>query len=199
MDRDVERLVRDLRDPDRFVRRQAALALGQQREPGAVAALIDLLSDQETVWDAAGDAAWALGEIMDARAVPALIAALEKPFVRGRAIEALVKLHDGRALGPLIDLFARTPDPSVATVLGTWADPRAVEPLVRAMDSPDPHVRYYTARALGRLGDRRALPVLERAVAADTAPITDTQSLRGKSVALAAARAIEQITARQDT
>jgi HEAT repeat protein len=44
------------------------------------------------------------------------------------------------------------------------------------MQDPNSHVRFYTARALGMLGDERALPVLVKAKAEDTDPITDTQS-----------------------
>ena len=61
------------------------------------------------------------------------------------------------------------------------------------MQHPDAHVRFYTARALGRLGDVRALPALAWAVAHDTLPITDTKSIGGKSVGRVAAQAIHQI------
>ena len=144
-------------------------------------------------WQVAEKAAWALGEAGDLRAVEPLIAALDIPLVAGKAVEALVKLHDPRALEPLIQLFARKHWPDLATVLGHWGDRRAVEPLIAAMDDPDSHVRFYTARALGRLGDERALSVLQRAVERDTEPITDTGSIQGKSVAYVAAKAIQAI------
>ncbi|MEP7285085.1 MAG: HEAT repeat domain-containing protein [Chloroflexota bacterium] len=187
---DIEQLIQNLCSSDRFVRSAAALALGQRR---AVEGLIKLLDDKKTVWDAAGDAAWALGEIGDLRAVEPLIAALDHVFVAGRAIESLEILHDERTLEPLIRYFERTMDPSVATVLGNWGDRRAVESLIAAMDNPNPHVRFYAARALGKLADDRALSVLEHAIVHDTEPILDTNSLRGKSVAYVAAKAIERI------
>ena len=195
-DTELEQLLCNLHDADPFIQRRAAVTLGKRRETSAVADLVKLLKDDATAWEFAGDAASALGEIGDLTAVPALIAALDKPFVRGRAIEALAQLHDERAIDPLIEVFARRPDPSVATVLGNWGDRRAVDPLINAMDNPDSHVRFYTARALGKLGDSRALPALERAVTTDTTLITDAQSLRGKSVAYAAQRAIRQIKKR---
>jgi HEAT repeat protein len=198
IDPEVEQLLSNLHHKDRFVQRRAALALGKRREKSAVADLINVLNDA-AAWEFAGDAASALGEIGDLSAVPALIAALDKRFVCGRAIEALAKLRDQRAIEPLINFFARNPDPSVATVLGNWGDRRAVDPLINAMDNPDSHVRFYSARALGKLGDRRALPVLEQAVINDTTLIVDTRNLRGKSVAYAAARAIEAIKARQNS
>ena len=122
---------------------------------------------------------------------------LSEPFVSSRAVEALAKLHDEKALAPLIRLFEEEYNPSLATVLGHWGDARAVEPLMKAMGCPHSHVRFYAARALGNLGDDRAIPVLEWARDNDTTPITDTKSLHGKSVASAAGAAIEKIRATQ--
>ncbi len=123
---------------------------------------------------------------------------MNEHFISGPVVEALAELRDDKALVPIIQLFERTyHDPSLATVLGNWGDRRAVEPLIRAMSQPDSHVRFYTARALGKLGDKRALPVLEWAQDNDTTPITDTKSLRGKSVSYVAAKAIEKIKAAQ--
>lgn len=42
-----------------------------------------------------------------------------------------------------------------ADALGRLGDERAVEPLVAAMEDPDPRVRKKAAWALGQLGDRR--------------------------------------------
>ena len=179
---------------DGVVRGHAALALGQMKEPRAVDALIGLLGDDETRGGAGRSAAWALGEIGDVRAVEPLIASLSQPSAsKGTAVQALARLRDDRAVEPLIHMFEGRPDPSLATVLGNWGDRRAVEPLVAVMEHPDSHVRFYAARALGKLGDARALPALERALDNDIEPITDTQSLRGKSVSYVAAKAIEKI------
>ncbi len=193
MSRDEE-LIAQLESPIRRERIEAAAELGHRRARQAVPRLIELLKDCKTVWGDAEYAARALGEIGDDRGVEPLLAALEEPFVGGAAIEALAKLHDERALKPLIRLFAKRPISSLATVLGRWGDTRAVGPLIAAMGDPDPHVRFYVARALGRLGDRRALPCLERARDTDTAPITDARSLRGKSVSRVASEAIDAIS-----
>jgi HEAT repeat protein len=196
-DDDLERdtLLRNLSHPDRFVRREAALALGQLKAHQAIEPLIALLDDHQTVWDAAQDAAWALGEIGDRQAVEPLIAVLDKPFVAGRAIEALAKLGDPRMVEPLIRLFREQCVSSIATILGNFGDVRAVEPLIDALSDSDPGIRFYAARALGKLGDRRALPALERAREVDTERIVDRKSLYGKSVSAAAAKAIARITA----
>lgn len=161
------------------------------REDDEFTRLLEQLNHPD--WRVAGNAAWALGETGEVRAVEPLLAALDIPLVAGKAVEALVKLHDPRALEPLIRLFALKHWPDLATVLGHWGDRRAVEALIAAMQDPDSHVRFYTARALGKLGDERALPVLQRSVEIDTEPIPDTRSIWGKSVAYVAAKAIEAI------
>jgi len=51
------------------------------------------------------------------------------------------------------------------------------------------------ARALGKLGDKRALPALEWAQTHDKEPIFDRKSTRGKSVSDVAAKAIARIKA----
>lgn len=192
---DVDNLIALLSHSDREVRGHAALALGALKERRAVDALIELLKDSETVDRPGTTAAWALGEIGDARAAGPLIDALGVKFLRGHAVEALVKLRDERAIEPLIKLFERRAEPSLATVLGNWGDRRAVGPLIDAMKHPDSHARFYAARALGKLGDRRALPILEWARDHDTEPITDSGSIRGKSVSYVAVKAIEKIEA----
>jgi len=177
----------------------AIIELSERKEVRAVDALIKLLQNNEKDCSPALFAASALGEIGDRRAVEPLIAALsDERSVNSRTIGALAKLHDDKALDPLIRLFEQLNyNPILATVLGNWGDRRAVEPLIKAMSQPDSHVRFYAARALGNLGDRRALPVLEWARDNDTIPITDTKSLRGKSVSYVAAKAIEKIKAAQ--
>jgi HEAT repeat protein len=185
-----------LKDPLQNVRANAALRLGQRGERNAVTGLIELLADIQHALYVGIFAAEALGQIGDKRAVMPLILALQNDLLQGPAIEALVKLHDDRALEPLIELFANKHVASLATVLGNWGDMRAVDPLIAAMDDADAHVRYYAARALRKLGDPRALPVLERAKEKDTSPISNAHTIRGKSVSDAAAKAIESIRAK---
>ncbi len=188
---EVKHLIQQLEHSDSGIRGHAAYMLGQRREQAAISTLIQLLQDAD--WAVAGWAAYALGQIGDSQAVEPLIRSLTRLQVAGHAIEALVKLHDERAVEPMIAFFRRTHISSVATVLGNWGDRRAVDALIEAMDNPDPHVRFYSARALGKLGDRCALTVLRRAVDTDTIPITDTQSLRGKRVSDVAAKAMQRI------
>ena len=77
--------------------------LGKLRDRRAVDVLIPLLDHDENNYNAA----WALGEIGDARAIPFLLAALSNPdaLVRASAIHALDKLQAKRALPDLASLF----------------------------------------------------------------------------------------------
>ena len=118
-----------------------------------------------------GNAAEALGEIGDARAVKPLTQAFEfdlmaYPYARRKAEEALVKMGD-RAVEPLIQALKEEDEyvrPEVAKVLGNIRDLRAVEPLVQALKDEDWAVRGTAAKALGNLGDKRAIEPLVEAL-----------------------------------
>lgn len=173
----------------------AILELGIRRARRAVAPLIELMQNPGTPWQTAWYVPAALAAIGASEAVESLVMALEKPMLAGPATEALAKLSDPRAVMPLIALFERDPSPSLATALGRWGDIRAVPPLIQAMHHPHAHMRFYTARALGVFGDARALPSLRQAVEHDTELINDSKSTRGKSVSMAASKAIARIQA----
>jgi HEAT repeat protein len=49
-----------------------------------------------------------------------------------------------------------------ALMLGKIGDPRAVVPLIRALDAPGYQTPLFAAQSLGRLGDPRAIPPLLR-------------------------------------
>ena len=90
--RDVEGLIRALKDSDWGVRWRAAEALGKIGDRRAVEPLIEALED--IYEDVRREAAKALGEIGDGRAVEPLIRALKDSdwFVQRKAAEALKKI-----------------------------------------------------------------------------------------------------------
>lgn len=51
-----------------------------------------------------------------------------------------------------------------AMMLGKLGDPRAVEPLIRALDAPGFQTPLYAAQSLGKLGDPRAIEPLLRVI-----------------------------------
>jgi len=189
---EIDRVIGLLRDPDRFVRRAAASALGELRVRRAVPALVETLKDDATVWDAAGDAAAALGQIGGDEVIDPLISALDHQFAAGPALVALGRLRHPRAVEPLIRYLDRTGNPSAATVLGNTRDRRAVPSLIAALGHADPSTRFYAARALGKIGDERALPALENVRQHDHTR-EPRRTWRRKSVSDVAAIAIERI------
>ena len=189
----LDTLLRKLSAGDREQQCAAAIAAGELGDRRAVPALVALLQTADDVFGPAQFAANALGEIGDPSSIDALIDALKHPYAAGQAAEALAKLKADRALPPLIERFEESHDPSLATLLGNWGDRRAVLSLVDAMKDPNPRVRFYSARALGKIGDSRAIPALENAVWKDTMPLTGSKSFRGKSVSYVAARALSRI------
>ncbi|GEM_PF-331069 len=139
--RAVETLIAALRHgtcPDRFprvcVRAAAAEALGAIGDPRALPDLVAALREDPD-WTVQAEAATALGKLGRPEAIPALIEALYSEFfwgaVPGAAADALV------ALGPA----------SLPALLEVAQDDHTV-------------ARSWAVRALGRLGDRRAVPVL---------------------------------------
>lgn len=138
-------LVGYLGDPDRSVRRRAALAAGRIGDPAALEALQGQLDDVEP--EVRQMAAFALGLIGDPAAGARLEAALEDPDarVRGRAAEALGRLGDARR-GPAVAARVVAGIPEGAPVLAIRGDDDA--------STSDPWTELRLGLlALGTLGD----------------------------------------------
>lgn len=111
------------------------------------------------------DAAWALGELGDKRAVPKLIERLEDEDVgvRSEAAWALGELGHKSAVPKLIerledkDAWVRK---NVAWALGNIDDKRAVPKLIEILENKDAGVRSAAAWSLGDIDDKRAVPKL---------------------------------------
>ena len=122
--------------------------------------------DDEDI-DVRRDAAEALGEIEDERAVEPLIQNLKDKNIRSEVIYALGKIGDERAVDPLIQALGnRRVREDVAEALGKIGDARAVQPLMKRfiteeMDTP---FTFVVAEAIGLIGDKRAVEGLIRAL-----------------------------------
>lgn len=120
-----------LRDEDWAIREEAALLLGGLKDPRAVAPLVSALRDQDrSVREAATGALKAIGE----PSVLVLGVCLTDP-----------------------DLSVQE---SASSVLASIADERVLKPLMKALRSHDWIVRMHAAKALGRIKNPDAIPVL---------------------------------------
>jgi HEAT repeat protein len=162
---DVKGLIRVLRSKHESVRNSAADALARIGEP-AVEPLIAALKDEST--QVRDTAVVALGKTGDARAMEPLIAALKAESVlRPLAYDALVEIGKHTSV---------------------------VEPLIAALKDQDQDIRLVAIRALGEIGDARAVEPLNAIVSAELDAIREGDSsavsilLLGGAVQLALAR-----------
>ncbi|MSP63717.1 MAG: hypothetical protein EXR72_25905 [Myxococcales bacterium] len=190
------------------VRAEAARLAGVLEGYEARTALREVLSTgQGSPCDAVcAEAAIALGELTDRRALPSLVALLADPRWRRRAGVMLGRLRDPRATEALIETIA---DPDVDLrrkaihYLGFVGDHRAIAPLAARLD--DLRARYLVALALARIGAREhdptVLPLLLDHLARETYEdnrahfvcalglLADRSAPRAPDAALAALRA----------
>ena len=150
-----DRLLTALREARYVIRCRAADALGMQRDPAAVPALLDALHDE--VDSVRGHAANALGLIQDVRATDALITMLADPdvWLRWAAAEALGTLGNPSATIPLLNAWLNADHEALLIVIAEafrrMGD--AVKPsLVQAQNNPDENIQRASAYMLGQLG-----------------------------------------------
>lgn len=174
------------RDLSREIMPQAGLALMSQLPASEARVTADLDSQSAAAVESAGggkaavekligslagpdpqlrrQAAWALGEIRDGRAVDALAKALhdQDGFVRTAAGEALSKI--GRPAADALIAVLDNRDVGVriiaARALGRIGDRCAAERLATAVKDDDPAVCRGAIWALGKVKDRRGVPAL---------------------------------------
>ena len=199
-DKYFDYLLKSLRDADAEARARSAKLLGEHRDPQAAPAQAGLLMDDPDM-SVRESAAAALGQL---GAVEPLIHALHIPdaHVRQLVTQVLGQIRDPRAVGPLIGALRDTHGEvrqQVAFALTKIGAP-AVEPLIAALRHPDAFIRWSVIRVLGTIGDRRALPELDRLALEDRAEVTlgslsdDGKTTRPQgSVGLAARQVAEKI------
>ncbi len=168
----IRALVRACDDAHAAVRYAALLSLGELAADSTVEAVAARLSDGEPLVREA--ATIALGQVGSAPgaaievAWSALAEALRvgAPEVRFQAVASLVEISPARAV-PLVLAALDDQDHKVraqaAAALGDAGDPSVAEALTALLDDAD-DVRYEAALALVRLGDRRGVPFLIRAL-----------------------------------
>ena len=187
----VERLIKELQDPDSDVRSIAAVTLGEigSEAKDAVPALIQLLQDQDAEGFVRANAALALREIgPEAKdAVPALIQALQDQdkYVRRDAAGALGEIGTPGAIKAAKDRYRAVVSEdevpaliealqgqdkdvrvNAAVTLREIVSEDAVPALIQALQGQDEWVRVNAAWALGEIGEsaKDAVPALLQAL-----------------------------------
>jgi HEAT repeat protein len=161
-------LIQQLQHDDLAVSNRAMQALYQLGEP-VVAPLMDAFPTFGST--ARNHSVFILYNIRTPRAITALISLLDDPDPKLRAHAAcyLVKTEDATAIQAAVAPLLADLNEDTIKALGEAGDMRAVEPLLAALRRtkprfPDFYRRVALARALGQLGDPRAIPVLEQIV-----------------------------------
>jgi cyclophilin family peptidyl-prolyl cis-trans isomerase/HEAT repeat protein len=141
-------LDRLLRDPDRSIRRRAALAAGRIADPALVPTLVELMNDREL--EVRQMAAFALGLVGDPKAADRLVAALgdTEGQVRARSAEALGRLGEMRVAADLARFVVEQAPKGTGVIAVRGDDPASPR---------DPWIELRLALfALARLKDPRA-------------------------------------------
>lgn len=204
-DETLQRLLAALSHPDSGVRQEAALALGDAGNPLAVHPLAEAYYDHkrresglsynqpDEVRLAIGMALFQLGE---SRELSDILSS-ESGYLRRRMVEALKGVGAERAVPLLIDGLAEgawSLSHWAVRALGELRARSALEPLIDQLEehSGEGRVaaehRLAVTDTLGRLGDERAIPALERARETDHA-----KNWMGRTVSEGAAMAIDEI------
>jgi len=170
-DRVLAPLIASLRNRDWIVRMHAAKALGRIRDSRSIEPLIPLLQDK--VKAVREEATAALAAIGDA-AIPSLLAALTNTewLVRLHAVEALGKTRSPAAVEPLLSILFNDQDGAIRE------DTIRALGLIgdsRALDFlqvalKEPGLRPLAVEAMGQIGDRRAVPVLIKVLEGEDRP-----------------------------
>lgn len=168
----VDELIAAMDDPSLDVRSEAAVALGEIRDSRAVEPLCAKLRDPGA--GISVEVIRALGKIGDGRAAPALAEALRRgeQEERAAAAHALGALATAEALAALRETLADPGTPDEVAIgciraLSSARDLDAVPVIASRLGCCRRGLHIEAIRALGRLGDHRAVPPLMQELAAE--------------------------------
>jgi cyclophilin family peptidyl-prolyl cis-trans isomerase/HEAT repeat protein len=175
-----------LSHPNPSVRRQGALAAGRIGDAAGVDLLLPALNDSSQYVQAA--AAFALGLLKDARAIPALMLSVREGQVE--AVTAIARTGGDEGARALSEIIATgSPDASSPVIdqalLEAWrlGSRAPVSQLVRFAEASAAATRWRALYSLARLRAATAAPLLIRALA-DRDPQTRAVAARGITRAL---------------
>jgi HEAT repeat protein len=162
----IQALAAKLRDEDKDIREEAALALGILNGTEGVPALTAALQDPEP--GVRGAAATALGKIGTAENGKALIPLIEDPSttVRNRVLQALGVLRvkeAGPALRQLYEANRRKEGGiKILTAISRIGDPAQADLFQELIQDSDPERKRLAIEGLGRISDVSRLPAFKK-------------------------------------
>lgn len=155
----VPDLISMLQDEDRLVRAAAAEALGYIGEQQAIEPLVALLVDKDSY--VRERTCYAFGDLAGLSVFEALVGVLSDP---DPAVRRAAVVNLGRIDGMHVPALDPDPEPesrrAAIESLKRAQGERILDLLLEALQDSAGAVRATAARALGQLGDERALPVL---------------------------------------
>lgn len=167
-EKNVKELIVYLQKPNAFRADQAAEALGNLGDKQAVEPLIAVLKSPSKSYESSSQiktrkaAAIALGKLQDFRAIPPLTAAVMHENTEIAATAKSV-LKDMAAKNPKVvtELLPalKKDDAAGVAALGALGKP-ALEPMLAALKEPDRIIQANAVRALGNIGDAKAIKPL---------------------------------------
>jgi HEAT repeat protein len=183
-----------LEHPKAEVRADAVKALGVMKARQAVPLLLTLLTpsleevqtdDDFERWEVNKEVIVALGEIGNKRATRLLLKRIKVERLKKEVfdyqnhsvIEALGKIGDPQATETLLQLISSKDSyVRLRALEALWRikSPKVVEPLLQEAQPDEDHFVYYAMDWLGRMRERRALPILQKALVHEDFAIRDT-------------------------
>jgi HEAT repeat protein len=162
----IQALAGKLRDDEKDIRQEAALALGILNATEAVPALTTALRDPEP--SVRGAAATAIGKIGTSENGRALVPLLsdDSAAVRNRVLQAVGVLHvreAGPALRQLYEANRRKEGGArLLTALSRIGDPAQADLFQELVQDPDPERKRLAIEGLGRISDASRLPAFKK-------------------------------------
>ena len=151
-------------------RLDAVVELGKSKEDSEAIAAIGNALNSDKAWGVRATAADTLGATKNPVAAKLLLEALgstKEPWVRNRIVTALGNFKDNNDALVNVNSIAKEDDSyraraSALQAIGKLKAPNALETLTLAAkaDSPDEFLRHAALRAMGELGDDKAVPTL---------------------------------------
>ena len=167
---EFDQYLEQLKSPQASTRANAALKLGRLGNLAAIRWLEDSLGDSNSMVRCS--AANALGKLNDPRALTLLVSALNDPDdqVYGHVVTALHRIGNNQAISVLVNEVHRQRDrrQSIATNNLIKIGHFAVPALIEGFNNSSGIIRAYFLKALGKIGDLRALEIFRKAITDDS-------------------------------